>query len=50
MADEEKTQPPHQPTTWRTFLKALWTWGAAHTVASAFIIGALSGFIAGKVL
>lgn len=43
----EETLPPNTPRTW---LKKLWTWGLAHTVASAAILGALTGFIAAKLL
>ena len=49
MADEP-TLPPRTPNTPRNAIQWLLTWGAAHTVASAAILGALTGFIAGKVL
>ena len=50
MADEEATQPPQKINTFRKLFSWLWTWGWAHTVISCGIIGALLGFIAGKVL
>ena len=37
------------PNTPRKALAWLWQWGWAHTVASAAILGALTGWIAGKV-
>lgn len=47
----EDTLPPvKEPNTPRKFLRALWTWGWAHTVVSAGIIGAACGFVAGKIL
>ena len=51
MADEP-TLPPvaEKVNTPRKALAWLWTWGWAHTVASAAILGALTGWIAGKVL
>lgn len=50
MSDEPTLPPVREPNTPRTFLKALYTWGWQHTVASAAIIGALTGFVAGKIL
>ena len=49
MENPNATQPPKVNTP-RKALAWLWTWGWAHTVISMGIIGALLGFIAGKIL
>ena len=45
---DDPTLSPNTPNTPRKALAWLWTWGWAHTVASAAILGALTGYIAGK--
>ena len=47
MADEPTLPPVNNP---RRALAWLWSWGWAHTVASAAILGAVTGFVAGKLL
>ena len=46
--DPQATQPPFN--TSRKALAWLWTWGWAHTVISAGLIGAICGFVSGKIL
>lgn len=50
MADDPNaTNPPvKQPNTPRVWLGKLWTWGWAHTVASAGILGVIVGYVLAK--
>ena len=50
MADDPNATQPPKVNTPRKALAWLWQWGWAHTVASAAIVGALTGFIAAKIL
>ena len=47
---DDPTLPPQKINTFRKLFSWLWQWSTVHTVAAAGIAGALTGFIAGKVL
>ena len=47
MSDEPTLPPVNTP---RKALAWLWTWGQAHTIASAAILGFLAGWILPKLL